>query len=97
MIQAPRPVSYKPPLEVVAGATPEPLRRVAASIVVAALVTLVLGSKALIAWTNDLPISPISDFLLYVAQGWQDAMEEAGLTLFADSVNHALHWLQGLR
>jgi hypothetical protein len=92
-----RSITYKPPQEVVAGAAPDPLRRVAAAILIATLVTMLLGSKAFLAWSNDLPISQASDFLLYIAQGWQDAMEAIGLTLFADAIHQLLHWLQGVR
>src|SRR6185437_2729596 len=44
----PRPHVYKRPTEVVAGARPTSLKRVALTVVIAALVLLVFGSKALL-------------------------------------------------
>jgi hypothetical protein len=94
---APAAIAYKRPIEVVDGARPMSLAQVARSIAVAVLVMLLLGSKALLNWTNDLPIGSISDFLLYVAQAWQHLMTQAALTGFAESIRNALHTFEGLR
>ena len=88
---------YKRPTEVVDGARPSSLKRVALTVVIAGLVMLVFGSKALLNWTNNLPIGPISDFLLFLAQGWQDAMDKIGVTWLAEALRAALNWFQGLR
>lgn len=94
---APRLV-YKPPVEVVdAGARAFRLRQVLLSIAIAALVMLVFGSKALVGWCNGLPIGPVSDFLLYLAQGWHQLMTEAGVTGFAETLRKALRAFEALR
>ena len=93
----PKPAGERRPREEVSDAAPAPLAQVVRSIAVAAAITLLLGSKALLAWTNDLPIGSISDFLLYLAQAWQDLMNDAGLALFADWLRAALRALQALR
>lgn len=100
MNDAPSPrtgISYKRPVEVVDTARSLAVHRVARSIAVAAFVMLLLGSKAVLNWTNDLPIGTLSDFLLYLAQAWQHLMTEAGLSGFAESVRNALHWFEALR
>ncbi|MGB9152638.1 MAG: hypothetical protein WCD70_06080 [Alphaproteobacteria bacterium] len=91
-----RPISYKPSL-VMEGAAFFRFAAVARASLLAAVVTLVLGSKALLSWTNDLPIGKISDVLLYCAQTWQDWMSNLGITHFADAAFNALRWLEALR
>ena len=94
---APRTLAYKPPVEAVDRAAPAPLRRVAASTVIATAVALLLGAKPLLAWTNQLPIGPVSDFLLFLAQGWQDTAESLGLTRYAEAIRYWLRAFEGLR
>jgi hypothetical protein len=88
---------YKRPVEVVEAARPARLLSVGAAIVLSALVMLVLGSKALLEWANNLPIGRASDFILYLAQSWQDLMDAGQITAFATNIRRALEWLQGLR
>jgi hypothetical protein len=88
---------YKRPVEVVEDARPARLLQVGLAIFLAALVMSVLGSKALLEWANNLPIGRISDFILYLTQGWQDLMEASHMTAFASAVRKLLEWLQGLR
>ena len=72
-----------------------PLRQVTRMILIAMLVSLVLGSHAFQAWSNNLPIGPVSDFLLYIAQFWQDLMTKLGLTHFAEGLRALLHAFEG--
>jgi hypothetical protein len=88
---------YKRPVEVVHDARPERLMQVGLAILLAALVMSLLGSKALLEWANNLPIGRVSDFVLYLAQGWQDLMQAAHMTAFASGVRKLLQWLQDLR
>ena len=88
---------YKRPVEVVEDARPQRVMQVGLAILLAALVMLVLGSKALLEWANNLPIGRISDFILYLAQAWQDLLEAAHITGFAADVRKLLQWLQDLR
>ncbi len=88
---APRKITYKTPVEVIEGAAPAPLRKVALSIAAAAIVCLLLGSQALYDWANDLPVGPVSDSLLDAAQRWQDAMQSVGLTKFAETARTVLN------
>jgi hypothetical protein len=92
-----RDIVYKKPVEVVDGARPLPLVEVRKIILIAAFVTLLLGSHAFQAWTNNLPIGSISDFLLYVAQAWQGWMDKTGITAFADTLRTLLHAFEGSR
>jgi hypothetical protein len=91
-----RPVAARP-VEAISGAKPSRLGPVARSIALAAIVMLCLGSKGLLAWTNDLPINPVSDALLALAQEWHDLMTRAGLTGYSDSVRNALRAFKALR
>jgi hypothetical protein len=88
---------YKRPVEVVDDARPSSAWTVAVAIGLCTLATLVLGSKPLLDWSNSLPIGPASDFILYVAQAWQDAMDKLGITAYASAIRELLHRLQDLR
>ncbi len=88
---------YKRPVEVVEDAEPAPLGRVMVAILLAALLMLILGSKALLEWANNLPIGRLSDFILYLAQGWQDLMASMHITAYASRIRQFLQWLQDLR
>lgn len=90
-----RKIVYKQPVEAVEGAHPQPVRQVAKTLLIAMLVSLILGSHAFQAWANNLPIGPVSDFLLYVAQVWQDWATKLGLTHFAESLRAFLHAFEG--
>lgn len=94
---AKRKIVYKKPVEVVEGAHPLPVRQVARTILIAALASLILGSHAFQVWANNLPIGPASDFLLYIAQFWQDLMTKLGLTHFAEALRTLLHAFEGSR
>jgi hypothetical protein len=85
---------YKKQVEAVEGALPSRLRDVIAAIAAAALTSLALGSNALLNWTNNLPIGPVSDFLLNMTQTWQNWMTAIGLTKFSSACNSALTALQ---
>jgi len=85
---------YKKQVEAVEGALPSRLRDVIAAIAAAALTCLALGSNALLNWTNNLPIGPVSDFLLNLAQTWQNWMTAIGVTKFAAGCTSALTALQ---
>ncbi len=87
---------YKPQIEGVEGALPSRLLPVCGAVVAAALAALVLGSNALLNWVNNLPIGPVSDFLLLVTQDWQNWMAALHLTAFANGLNAALTWFQAL-
>jgi hypothetical protein len=75
---------YREQIEGVTNALPARLPAVFAAVIAAALTALVLGSEALLNWVNNLPIGPVSDFLLLLAQDWQDAMTRIGVTAYAD-------------
>jgi hypothetical protein len=92
-----RSVRYKPPVEVMEGASPANLRSVAVAIAAAVLVSTVLGSNALLAWTSALPIGAVSDFLLDLAQQWQDAMDQLGMTEFAKTISALLRAFEAVR
>jgi hypothetical protein len=57
-------------------------------------VALVLGSKAVLSWANALPIGRISDFMLYLAQFWDDLMTRLGIAQFASAIRAFLHAFQ---
>jgi hypothetical protein len=92
---AKRTIVYKKPVEVVDGAHPLPFAQVGKIVLIAVLTASFLGSHAFQAWANNLPIGPISDFLLYVAQVWQDWMGKIGLTWFAETLRSLLHAFEG--
>jgi hypothetical protein len=97
MSETKRAIIYKKPVEVVDGAQPLPLADVRKTVLIAAVVALLLGSHAVQAWANNLPIGSISDFMLYVAHAWQGCMEKAGITAFAETLRTLLHAFEGLR
>jgi len=97
MNEVKRAITYKKPVEVVDGARPQPLAQVRKTVLIGAFTALLLGSHAFQAWANNLPIGPVSDFLLYVAQAWQDLLDKTGLTAFADTLRALLRAFQGLR
>lgn len=89
-------VAYHP-VQVMDGAIPARFAYVACAILIAALVMLCLGSKALLDWANNLPINEATDYLLTLAQNWQDWMDKVGVTKYADYVHKVLAALQALR
>lgn len=95
---APRPRAAPPlPVEAVEDAAPAGLAETGRGLALGTLTAAALGSKALAAWANDLPISPASDFLLYVAQAWQDMAGALWLTRYAEAVHALLRLIEGLR
>ena len=66
------------PREVMTGASAAPLRQVAAALVTAALVALLLGSRPLLTWAEELPVGPFGDTALELAVRWHDAMSAIG-------------------
>lgn len=94
---AKRKIVYKKTVEAVEGAHPLPARQVVHTLLIAALVSLILGSHAFQVWANNLPIGPASDFLLYLAQVWQDLMTRLGITHFAEALRALLHAFEGSR
>jgi hypothetical protein len=66
-------------------------------VILAAFTALLLGSHAFQAWTNNLPIGSVSDFLLYMAQAWQSWMDQAGIAAFADKLRTLLRAFEGMR
>ncbi|MBC8791870.1 MAG: hypothetical protein C6Y20_09695 [Tagaea sp. CACIAM 22H2] len=73
-----REIRYRPPIEPVADAPTRGLRDVSVAIVAAAFTMLVLGSGPLAAWTQTLPVNPISDALVEWAGNWDDWMRALG-------------------
>ncbi len=90
-------INYKPPVEVVEGASPARLSSVTKAIWAGAFVALTLGSDALLNWTSELPIGSVSDFLVEWAQRWEDTMSRAGMTEFAKMISGLLRAFQTLR
>jgi len=87
---------YKPQIEGVEGALPSRVSSVCAAVIAAALVALLLGSNALLNWVNNLPIGPVSDFLLLLSQDWQNWMAALHITAFSTALNNGLTWFQAL-
>ena len=85
------------PVQVMEGAIPSRFGRVACAVILATVVMLCLGSKALLTWANDLPINQATDYLLTWAQTWQDWMENIGMTKYTEIIHNALLALQALR
>ncbi len=90
-------VTYQRQIEAVDGATASGLPGVCRAVAMGTLVALILGSKEVLAWVNDLPIGPASDFLLLIAQSWQDEMVHIRVTGFSDTLHKLLAALQALR
>jgi hypothetical protein len=88
---------YKPPVEAVEGARGAGLKPVGQAVAAAALVSLLLGSKPLLDWANELPIGPVSDVLLFVAQDWDDTAGALGLTRYGEAIRYWLRGFEGER
>jgi predicted ribosomally synthesized peptide with SipW-like signal peptide len=73
-----REIRYRPPIEPVADASTRRLRDVSGAIAAAVLAMLVLGSGPLAAWTQTLPVNPVSDALVELAGDWDDWMRALG-------------------
>ena len=84
------------PREVMNGAATAPRGRVAFALIEAAFVTLLLGSPALLAWAEGLPVGPLGDTALSLAVPWHDAMHAIGFDRPYETVRHAFqvfqHW-----
>jgi hypothetical protein len=65
-------------------------------VIIAVLVTLVLNTEALVTWTQNLPVNPVSDKLFEAAQKWHDLMDELGLTIVFDKLREAFRFFQEL-
>lgn len=76
-------------IDIMATARTVPFRQAATAILVAALVALSFGSKALVDWATDLPINRASDAALAGASVWQEAMERVGLSTVAEELREA--------
>ena len=85
------------PREVMTGAATAPRHRVAIALVEAALVALLFGSPALLAWAEALPVGPLGDAALGIAAPWHDAMHTIGLDRPYDAIRAAFRELQGWR
>ncbi|HEV2675484.1 MAG TPA: hypothetical protein VGV37_13150 [Aliidongia sp.] len=90
-------IVYQRQIETVEDALPSGLPGVCAAVAAGSIVALVLGSKDLLAWVNNLPIGPFSDYLLLVAQAWQDQMVHVRVTGYSDTLHKLLSALQALR
>jgi hypothetical protein len=87
---------YRQQIEGVTNALPSRLLPVCLALAAGWVTALFLGSEALLNWANNLPIGPVSDYLLQIAQDWQNAMAAIGLTGFADSIKAMLASFQVL-
>lgn len=91
-------VIYKRQIEGVEGALPCRLGAVCGAVIACTLTALLLGSNALLNWANNLPISPVSDFILQLATDWQNWMNIIHLGPFSTTLNAWLtafqsrHW-----
>jgi len=77
------------PREVMTGASATPLRQVAMALVTATLVALLLGSRPLLTWAEELPVGPFGDTALELAVHWHDAMSAIGLNKSYDATREA--------
>ena len=73
-----REIRYRPPIEPVADAPVRGVREVSIALVAAALTMLVFGSGPLAAWTESLPVNPLSDAAVELAGNWDDWMRALG-------------------
>lgn len=73
-----REIRYRPPIEPVADAPTRGLRDVSIAIAAAAFAMLALGSGPLAAWTQNLPVNPVSDVLVDMTGRWDDWMRALG-------------------
>jgi hypothetical protein len=90
-------ITYRKQIEGVEGARPASLPGVCLAVLGAAAAMLLLGSKDLLAWVNNLPIGPVSDYALLVAQTWHDDMIRLRVTGYSETINALLAALQALR
>lgn len=79
------------PREVMTGARTATLRQVALALATAMLVTLLLGSRPLLTWAEELPVGPIGDTALELAMHWHDAVSALGLDKPYDHVRRGFH------
>lgn len=85
-----REIRYRPPIEPVAHAPTQGLRDVSIAIVTATLTMLVLGSGPLAAWTETLPVNPVSDILVELTGSWDDWMRALGPGEFHPALRRAI-------
>lgn len=97
MAKSDQAIVYQRQIETVDGAAASGLPSVAGAVAAGGIVALVLGSKDLLAWVNNLPIGGFSDYLLLIAQAWQDQMVHIRVTGYADTLHKLLAALQALR
>lgn len=99
MIKKPatRQIRYRPPVEAVEGAQNAPVKTVGRDLAIAYCVALLLGSHALLNWTNNLPIGNVSDFLLFAAENWQKWMDAIGASAFGGFFRSLLRAIESLR
>lgn len=77
------------PREVMTGAKSARLRQVALALAMATLVTLLLASRPLLTWAEELPVGPIGDTALELAIRWHDAVSAVGLDRPYDATRKA--------
>jgi hypothetical protein len=77
------------PREVMTGARAAPLRQVTLALAMASLVALLLGSRPLLTWAEELPVGPIGDTALDLAARWHEAMSAVGLDRPYDATRKA--------
>ena len=75
-----------PALDIMASARTVPFRQAATAVLGAAVVSLCLGSPALLDWATGLPINRASDAVLAGATAWHEAMVRAGITVVAEEL-----------
>lgn len=67
------------PPDAIGGATPQPLGRVTLAVANGAIAALLFGSAAMLDWASELPVGPLSDPIVTVAETWDGWMQAAGL------------------
>lgn len=77
------------PREVMTGARTATLRQVTRALAMAGLVALLLGSRPLLTWAEELPVGPIGDTALELATRWHDAMGAIGFDRPYDATRKA--------
>jgi hypothetical protein len=85
------------PREVMTGASPTPLRQVTLALAMASLVALLLGSRPLLTWAEELPVGPVGDTALELATRWHDAMGAIGFDRPYDATRKALQEFKSRR
>ena len=83
--------------EVMAEAPAAPLRQVAVALAAASVVALLLGSPALLAWAESLPVGPVGDAALEFAVRWHDVMRTIGLDQLYGALRRAFRAFQAIR